>query len=179
MLEIHTTQRLDQLEVSLRLAAERHGGGVLAVSHAGQLLKGDKHTGDVDALTFTVCFPDLYASLLHADVRFAAFLPGRIAACAWKDGVFLEAISPKEYCRMLHRPEVEALAAALEDRIRVVMEEAAEKRVAAAGAGGASTGHRATEEMINMRAALPQRIDCLGTKVEELAGTGEHDSPGG
>jgi uncharacterized protein (DUF302 family) len=179
MLEIHTTQRLDQIEVSLRLAAERHGGGVLAVSHIGQLLKEDKHPEDVDALTFTVCFPDLYASLLHADVRFAAFLPGRIAACAWKDGAFLEAISPKEYCRMLHRPEIEPLAVMLEDRIRVVMEEAAGKRTFVAGAGGVTVEHRATEDMINMRAALPQRIDCLGTKVEELAGTGEHDSPGG
>ena len=30
-----------------------------------------------------------------------------------------------------------------------------------------------------MRAALPQRIDCHGTKVEELAGVGVHDSQGG
>jgi 3-isopropylmalate dehydrogenase len=39
--------------------------------------------------------------------------------------------------------------------------------------------HRATEEQINMRAALPQRIDTHGTKVEELAGTGRHDAQGG
>jgi isocitrate/isopropylmalate dehydrogenase len=39
--------------------------------------------------------------------------------------------------------------------------------------------HAATEDQINMRAALPQRIDSHGTKVEELAGTGVHDSSGG
>ena len=30
-----------------------------------------------------------------------------------------------------------------------------------------------------MRGALPQRIDNRGSKLEEIAGTGEHDSPGG
>jgi len=39
--------------------------------------------------------------------------------------------------------------------------------------------HRATEDMVNMRAAVPQRIDRRGTKVEELAGTGAIDSQGG
>ena len=39
--------------------------------------------------------------------------------------------------------------------------------------------HPATEEQINMRAALAQRIDKQGTKIEELAGTGVPDSQGG
>lgn len=39
--------------------------------------------------------------------------------------------------------------------------------------------HPATEDQINMRAALPQRLDSHGTKVEELAGIGTHDAQGG
>lgn len=39
--------------------------------------------------------------------------------------------------------------------------------------------HRPTEEQISMRAALPQRIDSHGSKIEELAGTGVHDAKGG
>ena len=39
--------------------------------------------------------------------------------------------------------------------------------------------HRSTEDQVNMQATLPQRIDCVGSKVEELAGTGVPDSPGG
>jgi hypothetical protein len=39
--------------------------------------------------------------------------------------------------------------------------------------------HIPTEDLVNMRAALPQRIDCRGTKIEELAGTGAHDAAGG
>lgn len=37
----------------------------------------------------------------------------------------------------------------------------------------------ATEDQVNMRGSIPQRIDRRGTKVEDLAGTGQHDSQGG
>jgi hypothetical protein len=33
--------------------------------------------------------------------------------------------------------------------------------------------------MVNARAAIPQRVDCRGTKLEEIAGTGHHDAQGG
>ena len=56
------------------------------------------------------------------------------------------------------------------------MEEAAHRPLRV-GAEGAE--HSATEDFVNMRASLPQRIDCHGTKVEELVGTGVHDAPGG
>jgi len=39
--------------------------------------------------------------------------------------------------------------------------------------------HPATEDQINMRMALAQRIDKNGTKIEELAGTGVPDTQGG
>ena len=175
MLEKHSPHRLDQIELRLRKAAERHGGSVLAVSHVGKLLGQEHSAQGVDALTFTLCFSDLYAALLRADTRFAAFLPSRVAVCVKGDGLLLEAISPKEYCRMIHRPEIEPLAAALEDTLLAVMKEAAQMRPHEPE----TAEHPATEEQINMRAALPQRIDCHGTKVEELAGTGVIDSQGG
>jgi uncharacterized protein (DUF302 family) len=175
MLQIHTTQGLDQIEVGLRRAAERHGGSVLAVSHVGQLLHPEMDLKGADAIVFTLCFHSLYAPLLRADIRFAAFLPSRVAACAVGSGSFLEAIPPREYCRLLHRPEVEPLAASLEDTLHLVMEEAAHGVHATSGPGD----HRSTEDQVNMRATLPQRIDCRGTKVEELAGTGVPDTQGG
>ena len=50
----------------------------------------------------------------------------------------------------------------------------------AAGTGGHSESMLgATEDQMNMRGTVPQRIDNRGSKVEELAGTGEQDSPGG
>jgi hypothetical protein len=129
-----------------------------------------------EALTFTLCLPDLYAPLLAADVRFAAFLPSRIAACAHGGATTLETISPREFCRLLHRPELEPLAVPLEDALRSIMQEVAQPMARTASA---QAEHCATEDQVNMRAAVPQRIDCHGTKIEELAGVGTHDAQGG
>ncbi len=41
------------------------------------------------------------------------------------------------------------------------------------------SGIGATEEQVDLRDTVPQRIDKHGTKVEDEAGTGEHDAPGG
>jgi len=41
------------------------------------------------------------------------------------------------------------------------------------------TGIGATEKQVDMKDTVPQRIDKKGTKIEDLAGTGEGDSPGG
>ena len=41
------------------------------------------------------------------------------------------------------------------------------------------SGIGATEDQMDIRGAIPQRIDKKGSKIEDLAGTGEHDSSGG
>ena len=41
------------------------------------------------------------------------------------------------------------------------------------------SGIGATEDQVDMRDTVPQRIDRLGTKIEDLAGTGVHDDFGG
>lgn len=41
------------------------------------------------------------------------------------------------------------------------------------------SGIGATEDQIDMRGTIGQRIDKIGTKVEDEAGTGQIDSSGG
>lgn len=41
------------------------------------------------------------------------------------------------------------------------------------------SGIGATEDQMDIRGALPQRIDKRGSKIEDMAGTGEIDSSGG
>jgi hypothetical protein len=41
------------------------------------------------------------------------------------------------------------------------------------------SGIGARESEMDVKDTIPQRIDRKGTKVEDLAGTGEGDSPGG
>ena len=48
-----------------------------------------------------------------------------------------------------------------------------------AGAARAKVALRASEEQVNQRLTVPQRVDRQGTKIEDIAGTGTHDSQGG
>jgi Flp pilus assembly pilin Flp len=75
---------------------------------------------------------------------------------------------------------VGAIATALSD-FKVVVERAgpASARPGEAAKPSGSSNIGATEEQVDMKNTVGQRIDNKGTRVEDLAGTGEQDSPGG
>lgn len=180
MLQVNSPKTLTAIETALVQAAQRRGISVLSVIHLGRLLQDKTPKPARDAIVFTICRPDLSAALLAAEIRFANFVPCRIMAFEQEGSVTLEALTPAEICGLLGRADLEAVAAPLESFLREIMEEAA--RPAAAGQARASArdaGPGATEGMVNSRAAIPQRVDCRGTKVEEIAGTGQHDAQGG
>ena len=180
MLQVTSRNRLSAVEPALLQAAQRRGLNVLSVVHVGQLLQDVEPRPDQDAVVFTVCRPDLSAALLAADIRFANFVPCRIAALERQGVVTLEAMSPDEICSILGRPDLAPLAAPLERFLMEILEEAAGPSMGAqATAAARGLGPGATEGMVNARASIPQRIDCKGSKVEDLAGTGQHDAQGG
>jgi hypothetical protein len=167
---------MDEIEAAIAKAAQHERGSLLATTHLGALLQTDAG----DAVVFTVCHSDSYKALLAADIRFAAFLPCRIAALRRVNGILLEAMSPRDFCALIHRPELEAIAEPLEKAVRTMMEAAAQPaQTAATAAHGQGSPWGATEDQVNMRMALPQRIDCHGTKIEDLAGTGKEETLGG
>jgi uncharacterized protein (DUF302 family) len=180
MLQIHSTVRLEEIEPVLRAAAQRHNASVLVISHLGTHPEGAS-ASPRDAFVFTLCHSKLYAALLAADIRFAGFLPCRVAAWPEAGGVMLEAMTPSEFCGILGRADLESLAAPLEAALRSILEDASQPLTASARSrpGSLPSTWGATEDQVNMRAALPQRIDCRGTKVEDEGGTGAHDAPGG
>jgi hypothetical protein len=47
------------------------------------------------------------------------------------------------------------------------------------GATAAGSGFGATEDQVDMKDTVAQRVDSKGTKLEDIAGVGEHDSQGG
>ena len=82
---------------------------------------------------------------------------------------------------MIHRSDLERLTTPLESFLKDLMEEVSQPAPLAgsarqAGAAGHTGG---TEMQVNYQGAVPQRIDCRGTKIEDLAGTGRTDSLGG
>ncbi len=96
LLEVASAHALDAIEGVIRRAAHHHDASVLAIVPVGQLVR-EKTTQD--AIVFAICQPELYAALLEADIRTAAFLPWRIAACSDGGQVTLRAVSPLECCR--------------------------------------------------------------------------------
>ena len=181
MLQIRSTVKFEAIELVLKTVAQGHNSSVLVVSHLGPSHQDGSAGGPHDAFVFTLCHSKLYTALLAADIRFAGFLPCRVAAWPDAGGVMLEAMTPSEYCQILDRTDLVPLAAPLEKALRDILEDASQPlAVSARGRPGARPSTwAATEDQVNMRDTLPQRVDCRGTKVEEEGGTGAHDAPGG
>jgi|SRR5450755_3094885 uncharacterized protein (DUF302 family) len=171
MLQVRSAVKLDEIEAVLKAVAQRHNAHVTVVSHLGPR----------EALVFTFYHPKLHTSLLTADIRFAGFLPCRVAAWPEADGVTLQALTPSEFCRILDRADLEPLAAPLDSVLREILEDAAKPLTVAARTRPDVETSRwgATEDQVNMQATVPQRIDYRGTKIEDEAGTGAHDTLGG
>jgi uncharacterized protein (DUF302 family) len=181
MLQIHSTVKLDDIEAVLKAVAHRHNANVTVVSHLGQPPRAGVVDGPREALVFTFYHPKLHTTLLAADIRFAGFLPCRVAAWAEGDGIILQALLPSEFCGILGRADLKTMAAPLDAVLRGILEAAAQPLTSAARSrpGVETSRWGATEDQVNMQATLPQRIDYRGTKIEDEAGTGAHDTLGG
>jgi hypothetical protein len=168
ILERVSELRLKEVESALRRAARRRRASISVVEPLGS------------AIIFTLSQPESYSQLLAADVRFSAFLPLRISAYEKQGNVILLAASPVEFARELDCSEGRSAALALEQLVNELLDDARRPMVFTARSGGhAESALGATEDQMNMRGTVPQRIDRHGSKVEEMAGTGEQDSPGG
>jgi uncharacterized protein (DUF302 family) len=181
MLQIRSSVKLEDMESVLKAAAHRHNAHVTVVSHLGQPQHTEAAGGPREALVFTFYHPKLHTALLGADIRFAGFLPCRVAAWQEPDGVTLQALTPTEFCGILGRADLQALAAPLDGVLQGILADAAQPLTLSAKArpGVETSRWGATEDQVNMQMTLPQRIDYRGTKIEDEAGTGAHDSPGG
>jgi hypothetical protein len=76
---------------------------------------------------------------------------------------------------------VGAIATALSD-FKVVVERAPKSAGGPGGGAAKPSGSNnigATEDQVDMKDTIGQRIDNKGTRVDDMAGTGEQDSPGG
>ncbi len=180
MLEVKAVHKLEEIEGALRRVLQRHGAVLHGVGHIGHVFPSGEMPPGADAYVYTICHAELYAPLLAADIRLAAYLPCRIAAWSQGGAVTLAAASPRQACRLLDRPDLERLAEPLERMLERVLEETAKPIPhGAAPAPHATSGIGAVEGQVSARGPIPQRIDRCGTKIEDLAGTGEHDAAGG
>lgn len=180
MLQVNSSHRFEEMDAVMHRVVQKHGALLLAVSHLGQLLKDREQPASTDVVVFTICHHELSAGLIAADIRFSAFLPCRVAVWSKEGAVTLAAMSPREYTRLLNRPDLDRLVLPLETLLREIMEDAAKPAASTAYAAHQDQGGLgAREDQMSVRGMVPQRIDCKGSKVEDMAGTGSHDAAGG
>src|ERR1017187_9565824 len=125
MLQSRSTVKLDDIESVLKAVAHRHNANVTVVSHLGQPHQVEAAEGPREALVFTFYHPKLHTALLAADIRFAGFLPCRVAAWPEADGVMLQALAPSEFCRILGRSDLVPLTVPLDRILQGILEDAA------------------------------------------------------
>src|SRR5579863_10021541 len=121
VLEIRSSVKLDEIENVVKAAAQRHNATVTVVSQLGQPNQEGAGGGSKDAFVFTLYHSKLYAVLLAADIRFAGFLPCRVAAWPDAGGVMLQAMTPSKYCEVLGRPDLLPQAAPLDEVLRSLL----------------------------------------------------------
>jgi len=181
MIQVPSARRLEDVGAALCASAQHHGAAVLAITHLGKLIQSASRDSTHDAIVYTICQSELYAALLSADVRFAAFLPCRISAIGQPSGVMLETMSPRQFCGLIQRSDLERLVAPLETLLKDLMEDVAQPaRFPINPAHSSAYGSQgAVETQVSHHGTIPQRVDCHGTKLEDIGGTGKMDSPGG
>lgn len=181
MLQLVSPHQVEEVKLFLRRAVERRGAGVQVLS-AADVFPRPSGGRQADLTIFLIVHHDIYNELLATDLRLVASLPWRIAV--WRDGdaTRLASESPREWRRLTDRPDLDPLLESLETSLRELMQEAAQSTVPVhheTAKAAPPAAHKSTEEQVNMRGTVPQRIDKRGSKVEDLAGTGKHDAPGG
>jgi hypothetical protein len=171
MIQVRSRHPLARVSTAFHRYAHQHRATVQTF-HIGH------HASPV---VFLLSHPDFQHRLAEVDRRLLACLPWHVAGVEEEGGTFLETLSPVEMCQWLG---VDSTGAPQEmDRfLNELLKYAAEAPAEAVHAGSHQAEHYglgATEMQVNHRGTIPQRIDKKGTKVEELAGTGRHDAPGG
>jgi hypothetical protein len=171
MIEVKSALPTAAVEASLRRAVERHHTRLNAVNRPGA-----SHI-----VTWSVSQPAMESELLEADPRFAVFLPLRIAARPIEEGCLLQTVSPCELAALFQRQDLEKLTRRAERWLRDLMEESSQPVAAARAASAAAFQYSlgAREDQMNMRGTVPPRIDAIGSRVEDIAGTGQQDTQGG
>lgn len=178
MLHARSSLRPDQVETTLVRAAQQHDIHLTAITHIGKL--GASETNPCPEIrVFTLSQNTLYSALLVAEPRMAVVLPWRIAARVEGNEVILETLSPRDFCHWIARDDLDSLALPFETALQSLLDEASRPIGAVAAQARGDHGLGATELQMNIRGALPHRLDSRGTHIEDLAGNGKLDAPGG
>ncbi|MBI3665626.1 MAG: DUF302 domain-containing protein [Acidobacteria bacterium] len=180
---LYSANSLEEMDICLRQAAEQHGCSIIGEYDLSSKLRDRGLSTGRKIRVYELCDPIAYSKLLERNPAMGAVLPLRISVHAMEGGVQLSAVSLASLGRSVEDPDMVPLIQEMEMAIREIMTAASRQHHGRAAAGPRKTDtyvhEGAMEGQVSQRGQIPQRIDRLGTKVEDLAGTGGHDAPGG
>jgi len=125
---IHSVQSkksLEQIDQSLREAAQRHNFGVLNVLDLKQTLGNKGFDLGRNCRVYDVCNPNAASTALGADMSISSVLPCRIAVFGERGAFTLATVYPTDLMTATGIAGLEPLAVEIEREIKAMMNEAA------------------------------------------------------
>src|SRR5450759_4023265 len=119
--QVRSNKPLDEIEKALHEAAARHQFGVLAVHDLRQTMEKKGIVLAMECRIYEVCNPRQAKRVLEADGAISTVLPCRISVYGSSGSYTLATIRPTEMMKGFDRPEVESVAAEVEQVIVAMM----------------------------------------------------------
>ena len=125
---VRPTKSLEEIDKSLREAAQRHKFGVLDVLDIRQTLSNKGFDLGRECRVYDVCNPNAAMQALGHDMQASAVLPYRISVFSEGSTTTLSTVHPNDLMKATGLSGVETLAADIERDIVAMMSEAVQRR---------------------------------------------------
>ena len=122
---VRSSKTIEELDVSVRAAAQQNHFGVLSVLDLKETLAKKGIALDRECRVYDVCNPTRAFEALSSDMRVSAVLPCRISVFDEGTERVLATVQPLDLMRATGLSGVDELAAEVDHAIRAIMREAA------------------------------------------------------
>jgi uncharacterized protein (DUF302 family) len=122
--EALSTKPLEEIDAGLQAAAARHQFGVIAVHDLQATMKKKGVEFGKRVLVYEVCNPHQAKAVLEANGAISTALPCRISVYQTPEGFKLATLLPTELMRLFGNPELEPVAAEVEQVVKAMIDEA-------------------------------------------------------
>ncbi len=122
---VSSQKALNEIDRSLREAAQRHKFGILNVLDMKQTLFAKGIEIGRECRIYDVCNPHAASQALAQNMAVSAVLPCRISVFSEGESIILATVRPADLMRATGLSGVETLAAAIEREIIAIMNESA------------------------------------------------------
>ena len=122
---VETRKRIEEVSRDLEAAVTRHGYGVLGVHNLKEAMRARGVDFEGTCIVFEVCNPHQAKKVLEAHPEISTALPCRISIYQEGATVKLSTVKPTALVQAYQAPDINEVAADVEDVLKAIMDEAA------------------------------------------------------